>query len=76
VRKFQKSLNLTDNQTEQLRSLLAERQQELQRFRSEGKGKRRKADLKTAREKFKSDVRGILTPEQAQIFDQRFSGKK
>jgi hypothetical protein len=76
VRKFQKALNLTDAQTEQLRSLLTAREQEMQRLRGEGKGKGRKADLKTAREKFQSDLRGILTPEQTETFDQRFSGKK
>jgi Spy/CpxP family protein refolding chaperone len=67
VRKFQKALNLTDEQTNQVRTLLAERDRQL----GTSKGK----DRKSAQSEFQSKLRAILTPDQAKIFDDRM-GKK
>lgn len=74
LRKFQ-GLNLTNAQAQQLRSLLRTRNQELKKLRSE-QGKERKADLKAAKDQFRSEFRSTLTPEQAAIFDQRGKRKK
>jgi len=70
-RKLQRQLNLTEGQTEQLRSLLATRQQEIERLRTGNDKKGRKADAQAARDQFQSGLRAILTPEQAAIFDQK-----
>jgi hypothetical protein len=66
--KLQKKLNLSEEQTSQVRALLAERDR-----RSGGlKGK----DAKAARQQFMTSLRGILTPEQLEKLDERRAGKK
>jgi Spy/CpxP family protein refolding chaperone len=67
VRKFQKKLNLSDEQAGQVKALLDARNRE----RAGGKqGKR------NTQEEFRTKLRAILTPEQATILDQRAAGKK
>ena len=64
--KFQKRLNLTDEQTSQVRALLAERE------RGGVKGKQGKA----SRQDFQTRLRAILTPEQIKKMDEQKTGKK
>jgi hypothetical protein len=68
VLKFQKSLHLTDEQTNQVRALLAQRDRQM----GELKGK----DRRSAQEQFRTNLRAILTPEQAQTFDQQMGRKR
>ena len=75
IRKFQRGLNLSEAQSEQLKALVSARDMELQRLRAEG-AKGRKGDARALQEKFRSDFRAILTPEQAEKFDQRARGQK
>jgi len=72
IHKFQKALNLTDDQANQVRSLLAERDRQI----GELACKRQKGQAKSIQEQFRTNLRGVLTPDQAAIFDQKFSGKK
>jgi hypothetical protein len=73
VRKFQKTLGLTADQTSTLQALLAERDRQLETLRTAGKSKGRKQNIQ---EQFQSSVRAILTPEQVEIFDRGAVGKK
>jgi hypothetical protein len=75
VRKFARGLNLSEAQSEQLKALMSARDMERQRLRTES-AKGRKGDARALREKFRSDFRSILTPEQAETLDQRARGRK
>jgi len=76
VRKFQKTLGLTSDQTTQLQSLLTERDRQLAALNAAGKGKGQKKEARAIKEQFRSSFRAILTPEQAERFAQRTEGKK
>jgi len=75
LRKFQRGLNLSEAQTAQLRALTNARDTEIERLRAAG-GNGRKADVRALQEKFQADFRALLTPEQAEKFDQRARGRK
>jgi hypothetical protein len=67
-------LNLTDTQTEQVRGLLATRDQELAQLKATGKGQR-KDGAQAIQERFQTGLRALLTPDQAQRFDGKRNGK-
>src|SRR5262245_33967230 len=62
IRRLQRGLNLSEAQSEQLRALVTARDIELERLQGNARG---------VREKFQTDFRAILTPEQTEKFDQR-----
>ena len=64
-------LNLSDDQTAQLKSLRQSRRQELNRIRQLPDQNQRRSELKAVREKFLADTRAILTPDQQRLLQRR-----
>ena len=75
AQRLQRALNLTDTQAQQVRGLLATRDQELAQLKATGKGQR-KDGAQAIQERFQTGLRALLTPDQAQRFDSKRNGRK
>jgi len=75
LQKLQRALKLTDAQSEQVSGLLATRRQDLAQLKTTGKDQR-KQNAQAAQERFQTGLRAVLSPEQAQLFDNKRNGRK
>ena len=76
IQRLRKAFRLSDDQVFQLRSLVNERNLELAQAReSDGNAQSRRAEADSIQDRFQSDFRRILTPEQVERFDKQVLSK-
>ena len=75
VQEFQRALDLTDAQAAQVRGIIATRDNELAGLKAGGKGQQ-KRDAQAIQERFQMNLRALLSPDQARLFDSKRNGRK